>query len=198
MSARSCCSDEQKHPLRAVSKRSAFLLYCARRSMEYCRGWGGQTKCEGIGECNCSAGGGLPPSDGSIGRRWKEDQLIHRSTFDFEWNWERGKDECSPKLSLGSRHGATERVFVRWARLGTTEKADRPLFALSLLARRRQPTRRGGRSPLPPPLPMPFPSQNVMLDLVPPLPFRPGGETGELPAHRRPKMPMYIVQFRMI
>ena len=103
----------------------------------------------------------MPSPDGSIGR-WKEDQLIRRSTFDFEWNEERERRMLVPKLSPRNRKSLCE--------MGETwdEGKGRPLFALSLLARRRRHrTRRGGRSPLPP---------------LPNTHFRPGGETVELPS----------------
>ena len=119
----------------------------------------------------------MPSPDGSIGR-WKEDQLIRRSTFDFEWNEERERRMLVPKLSPRNRKSLCE--------MGETwdEGKGRLLFALSLLARRRRHrTGAAGRafsSPSPP-------SPNA---LVPPLPnthFRPGGETVELPAHRGAK-----------
>ena len=50
-----------------------------RKANELRRNWGMQLQCR--------IAGGMPSPDGSIGR-WEEDQLIRRSTFDFEWNEE--------------------------------------------------------------------------------------------------------------
>ena len=132
-------------------------------------------------QLQCRIAGGMPPSDASIGPRWKEDQLIRRSTFDFEWNEERERERrmLAPKFSPRKRKSLCE--------MGETwdEGKGRLLFALSLLARRRRHrTRRGWRSPLPP---LPPRTRSFLPSLIPT--FDPVARQLSSPAHRGPSMP---------